>query len=62
MLRESDPVFCRWHIRGGLCVSSYQGQAEAIDEAATQMPHQNPADISMAMLQPAAALRGTLVL
>jgi hypothetical protein len=42
-------------------LNNYQGQAEAIEETATQMPHQNPAEISMAMPQPATGLSGTLV-
>jgi hypothetical protein len=41
--------------------AAHPGQAEANEETATQMPHQNPEDTSSAMLQAAAGLSGTIV-
>jgi hypothetical protein len=42
-------------------VESYQGQAETVEETATQMPHQSAEDARIAMLQAAAKLSGTMV-
>jgi hypothetical protein len=42
-------------------LNSYQGQAEATEETATQMPHHKAEDNTITMLKAAAGLSGTMV-